>query len=374
VCDDADSTGDVPSRTATFRVEAGETVTCTFTNTKQGKIIIDKVTVPAGDPQEFTFNRSWDDVCILADATTPCESAPLVPGTYSVEEVVPEGWDLTSATCSDGSPVNAIDLAAGETVTCRFTDTKRGKIIIEKQTIPDGAAQLFDFTASYKPPFKLSDGQQDDSGWLVPGTYSVAEIVPPGWDLTSAICSDGSLAGAIGLDPGEIVTCVFTNTQRVPGCGFTWGYWKNHNKYQNANGVHRDPGWDKIGEDTQFYGNWDESGAPDPLTWYEILLIPPAKGNAYLILAHQYVAAWLNIHKDADPANPGILGTTMMDAEALLVYYSNSNPAYATFPPEIPKGAANLSGDDRAWAIELGGILDQFNSGTLPGGPPHCGE
>jgi prepilin-type N-terminal cleavage/methylation domain-containing protein len=33
-CNDADSTGDVTTRVATFRISAGETVTCTFTNTK----------------------------------------------------------------------------------------------------------------------------------------------------------------------------------------------------------------------------------------------------------------------------------------------------------------------------------------------------
>ena len=34
------------------------------------------------------------------------------------------GWDLTSATCSDKSPVTAISLQAGETVTCVFTNTR----------------------------------------------------------------------------------------------------------------------------------------------------------------------------------------------------------------------------------------------------------
>jgi hypothetical protein len=34
-CDDSDSTGDVPTRTATIVAAAGEHVTCTFTNTLQ---------------------------------------------------------------------------------------------------------------------------------------------------------------------------------------------------------------------------------------------------------------------------------------------------------------------------------------------------
>src|SRR4051794_41011889 len=49
-CDDSDSTGSLGSATATFHVAAGETVTCTFTDTKQGRIVVKKVTVPVGDP------------------------------------------------------------------------------------------------------------------------------------------------------------------------------------------------------------------------------------------------------------------------------------------------------------------------------------
>jgi hypothetical protein len=90
----------------------------------------------------------------------------------------------------------------------------------------------------------------------------------------------------------------------------------NHNKYQSGSGAHRDPGWDRIGEDTQFFDNYEDAPVnTDTLTWFEILLIPPKAGNAYLILAHQYVAAWLNI---ANGANPSLLGTAMADADAVL--------------------------------------------------------
>ena len=45
-------------------------------------------------------------------------------------------------------------------------------------------------------------------------------------------------------------------------------------------------------EDTQFYGNWED--APDEHEHADLVrdpVIPPKGGNAYLILAHQYVAA-----------------------------------------------------------------------------------
>src|SRR5205823_2134146 len=48
----------------------------------------------------------------------------VAPGSgYSVSETVPAGWELTSSTCDDGSPVTNIDVSNNETVTCTFTDT-----------------------------------------------------------------------------------------------------------------------------------------------------------------------------------------------------------------------------------------------------------
>ena len=48
--------------------------------------------------------------------------AKLPPGTYRISEVVPEGWELQSATCDDGSDPSSIDVANGETVTCIFVN------------------------------------------------------------------------------------------------------------------------------------------------------------------------------------------------------------------------------------------------------------
>ena len=84
---------------------------------------------------------------------------------------------------------------------------------MQKQTDPDGHPQSFDFVAGYdEEGFSLSDGQQNDSGDLLPGPYSGEEDVPSGWILTSATCSDGSDPSEIELSGGETVTCVFRNT------------------------------------------------------------------------------------------------------------------------------------------------------------------
>jgi uncharacterized repeat protein (TIGR01451 family) len=195
-----------------FTVDYGDQVTCTITNTRKGRIVVEKQTLPNGDPQMFPFTASYDADGFQLSDNQQNDSGPLAPGAYSVAETVPAGWDLESAVCNDGSAAGAISLQAGEVVTCVFTNEKDARIVVEKQTLPNGDPQAFQFAASYDADgFQLSDGQQNDSGDLDPGTYSVAETVPAGWDLKSAVCSDGSAAGAISLQAGEVVTCVFTN-------------------------------------------------------------------------------------------------------------------------------------------------------------------
>lgn len=200
---------------SSISLSSGESVTCTFENTQRGKIIVDKITDPTGDQTSFEFDPSYSQSnFFLADATTPNDSGFLVPGTYSVVETVPAGWDLTSSSCSDGSTVASINLGAGETVTCTFNNQKDSAIIIEKQTTPDGSPESFTFETNYGSNFNLTDGQTNNSGDLAPGTYSVNELTPTGWDETSATCTDGSPVTSISLQSGETVTCTFTNTQR----------------------------------------------------------------------------------------------------------------------------------------------------------------
>ena len=203
------------SFTVAYPRDNGETFTCTITNRQRGHIIVAKQTLPDGSSQSFEFDPSYGSNFFLSDGQSN-DSGAIVADTYSVAEVnVPAGWDLTSATCSDGSPITAIVLGAGETVTCTFNNRQRGHIIVEKQTLPDGSSQTFEFDTSYGSNFFLTDGQTNDSGALVPGTYSADEVnVPAGWDRAGSTCSDGSPVTGIVLGAGETVTCTFNNRQR----------------------------------------------------------------------------------------------------------------------------------------------------------------
>lgn len=100
------------------------------------------------------------------------------------------------------------------TIECELATPQPGRIIVVKEAT-DGSdtTQSFNFSSSYSDEFALADGQQNDSGDLVPGTYSVAESVPAGWNLVSATCDDQSPVDAIDLSEGETVTCTFLNEQ-----------------------------------------------------------------------------------------------------------------------------------------------------------------
>jgi hypothetical protein len=143
-CIDPDGGTTVSGQTATIDLDPGETVTCTFTNTRQGAITIIKDTVP-DDPQDFSFTTtggltpatfSLDDD---GDATLPNTQTytNVAPGTYTITEGDPTpAFDLTGIQCTvSGAGTSAtpnvaqrrvdITLGPGGQVTCTFTNTKR---------------------------------------------------------------------------------------------------------------------------------------------------------------------------------------------------------------------------------------------------------
>lgn len=204
----------------------------TTTFTEKAHIVVKKITKTIDDTTtlfdfEATYRNSWQ---MTSDQF--CLSQGLEAGDYEVTELAEEGWDLTriliedptgGSTSSVGDRKAYINLAEGETVTVTFeNDTQWGQIIVDKVTDPSGDSQLFDFSLTGGPDtinraFQLADATAPyKSGAIKPGTYSLAETVPSGWDLTSATCSDLSPVGAIILDLGETVTVTFNNVLLTP--------------------------------------------------------------------------------------------------------------------------------------------------------------
>ena len=170
---------------------------------------------------------------------------------------------------------------------------------------------------------------------------------------TSALCGIGeqitNMARLTEADSGtERLASAVAEISTGPcatGCTRTYGYWKTHTRYGPAP---RDPTWDQIGEngeDTPFY----QSGQ----TYYQVLGTP-ARGNAYYILAYQFIAARLNLLSGAS-------STPEVD-EAL----AWSETFFSQFPPD------NVPPDQRDTAISSANLLDRYNNGEI--GPGHCDE
>jgi Prealbumin-like fold domain len=198
----------------------GETVHCTITNTEKGHLIVEKTTLPAGDVTSFAITATGDGTITgggagsVTDATD--KDYEVTPGTYSVSETVPAGWDMTGNTCV------GVVVAAGETKTCTITNTKRGSIIIQKNAIPD-STQAFTFNNNFgnnnPATFILADtdavGLPSYVAEVIPGKYAVTEDDVIGWQLRSATCNSRETVDDLDVDPGETVTCTFTNDKQA---------------------------------------------------------------------------------------------------------------------------------------------------------------
>ena len=138
--------------------------------------------------------------------------------------------------CFDGvniwvanSKGNSVTKLIIETTSATTTPTPiaQGRIVLVNHNSPSGTPGSFDVTMSYGAQvgypngLKMTDGFVVDSGYrLAPGTYTVNETVPAGWQLEIAISdpSGGSLSSGylgqviVDLAPGETVTVVLYNT------------------------------------------------------------------------------------------------------------------------------------------------------------------
>lgn len=131
------------------------------------------------------------------------------------------------------------------------------------------------------------------------------------------------------------------------GCTLTQGYWKTHSDRGPAP---YDDAWKNVGaleEDTAFY----LSGK----TWYQVFWTPPA-GNAYYNLAHQYMAAKLNVLNGA--STTAAVDAALAGANTLLSAQGVND--------------TTLSAAERKLALAYASTLDQYNNGLI--GPGHCSE
>lgn len=190
---------------------------------------------------------------------------------------------------------------------------------------------------------------------------SVTEAVPAGYTASwtkQTITAGGTVndggagntaSGAVGANPLTGVVVTFTNTEDTPPpppfCTLTQGYWKNHPE-----------DWNDAGDNRPFLTTdlFFNSG----LTYLQILQTSSSGGNAYIQLAHQYIAAVLNT--GGNPSGDDDVDEAIADAEAFFTAAAAGTPA--------PAKGSQLRADVQADAS----TLDQFNNGIL--GPGHCDD
>ncbi|MFN8574285.1 MAG: hypothetical protein U0132_19700 [Gemmatimonadaceae bacterium] len=230
--------------------------------------------------------------------------------------------DSTSFTLvgSNGITLNNFKVKSG---TCRETPYLGGSAVAVTITenVPAG------FTPSYMQTTIIGP---------LPGT-----IQGPIGPIASNV-AHGFIGGAIG----ELF--VFTNTEIVttPGCTYTLGYWKTHSSKGPAPYDNRWLNIGASGEDTQFFSTGK--------SWYTVFNTAPKKGNANYILAHQYMAAKLNILAGAS-TTPEV-DAAMQGAAAYFQGVSNMDTA-----PVDPT---------RSQLVTWSDLLDNYNNGLI--GPGHC--
>jgi hypothetical protein len=133
------------------------------------------------------------------------------------------------------------------------------------------------------------------------------------------------------------------------GCTLTPGYWKTHAEVGSK----------------KFDDTWLAVGGPDAAffssgqSYIEVLNADKSTGNAYYILAFQWIAAQLN--QEAGASITGAAAAAFADGEALLSSYT-------------PADIGALSGDDplRQQFLAAAATLDDYNNGVI--GPGHCGD
>jgi len=244
VCNQGNVTADGGLNTLTNDPDTVASNDATCTAIQPGVITIIKDAQP-NDAQDFSFvgsssigTFSLDDD---ADGTLPNQQIfTLAAGTYNIKESSVSGWDLTNLVCitnDNSQPVSTsgstaqINLDNGENVTCTFTNTKQGTITVNKVANPKSNDN---FTIAVggdtESEVTLDDAFPDDNDGIgnsktlsfAPGTYTLIESIPSGWNLASLICSSdtnqpvsvSTNLATITLHSGENITCTFTNTKQ----------------------------------------------------------------------------------------------------------------------------------------------------------------
>jgi hypothetical protein len=277
----------------------------------------------------------------------------------SVTDVINQGGTETVATVDCGVTF-PYSLPAGSKLICSYQadlptrkDGKNTVRVLTSGTVPGGSAQAdVTFgapTAETDKCVSVDDSLQGvlDGNLCKPATFNYTRNVGP-YDTCGDVTVDNTATfktndtGTTGSDSWTVKVKLACGG----GCTLTQGYWKTHSELGPAP---YDDTWAKLanGANTPFYSSGQ--------SYHKVLWTPPAGGNVYYQLAHQYIAAKLNLLNGAS-------STPAVDAAI--------SAAEAFFASNTP--TTTLSKQQQQTLRGYASTLGSFNEGAI--GPGHCSE
>ena len=147
----------------------------------------------------------------------------VAPGSgYSVSETVPSGWDQSSATCDDGSPVSNINVAPARPSPARSRTASAGRSSSSRTRCPNDP-QDFGFTAGGGLARRASRSTTTPTPTLrTPDTftnvaartgYSSRRPCPPAGSQRAPPAATAARCRTSTCGPGETVTCTFVEPE-----------------------------------------------------------------------------------------------------------------------------------------------------------------
>jgi hypothetical protein len=362
-------------------VAAGNTPTCTFTNTKNASLAIQKYTVGGTASFDYTvngsglsaFNRDTSVNNPTTAAAFPFDGTQL--GIKYVKETALAGWTLTGISCTangativigrlttpgdfgtfvnggsdgydQGDDVVKVTVAAGNTPTCTFTNTKNASLAIQKYTV--GGTATFAYTVTGNgmdtpaSPFDMTTVGDASGGTdsltfsnLVPGAAGGARSLaeganPSGFAFTDFSCaltvnggtgtadfdtssSTSTTANIRNIGAGDTITCTFNNAG--VGGTRTQGFWATHVQFAWV---------------VWHGGTWNGTVYPGINPAYNPIGTHTICNNAELMGAF-----WSNVAKQSDNSKRSKLDQARMQLLQQLVAAILNNAAFGSAPTTV---------------------------------------
>jgi hypothetical protein len=210
----------------TVTLAAGESKTCTITNTRKPTLRVNKVCVPTTDTGLFNLRIDGANAGTGADAACGGTTGVVVSsiGSHTVSETAGTGNDLNNYTsviggqcASDGT----VSLAAGDNKICTITNTRKPTLRVNKVCVPTTDPGLFNLRIDGATAGTGANAACGGTTGVVlssVGSHTVSETGGTNTDLTnyvSAISGACATDGTVTLTAGQNAVCTITNSRKA---------------------------------------------------------------------------------------------------------------------------------------------------------------